>query len=182
MVFADGSELEADLVVFSAGIRPRDELARAAGLAVGERGGIVIDDALPHLATRDIFAIGECALCERHDLRPGRARLRDGARSRRAHLARRATQRFAGADMCTKLKLLGVDVASFGDAFGAHARRARAQRLRRPRQRRLQEAGRLRATASTLLGGILVGDAADYGTLLQIALNRHAAARAPGGR
>ncbi|HBU86642.1 MAG TPA: hypothetical protein DEF26_03140, partial [Acinetobacter sp.] len=40
----DGSELEADVILFSAGIRPRDELARNSGLAIGERGGIVIND------------------------------------------------------------------------------------------------------------------------------------------
>ena len=44
--FSDGEMLDADLVVVSAGIRPRDELARAAGLAVGERGGVVVDDRL----------------------------------------------------------------------------------------------------------------------------------------
>src|SRR3546814_10989868 len=61
MKFADGSELETDMIVFSAGIRPRDDLARAAGLAVGERGGIVVDDAC-RTSDPDIYAIGECAL------------------------------------------------------------------------------------------------------------------------
>jgi len=61
MNFGDGSSLEADVIVFSAGIRPRDELARAAGLAVGERGGIVIDDQC-RTSDPDVFAIGECAL------------------------------------------------------------------------------------------------------------------------
>src|SRR5690606_21707150 len=61
MVFADGSSLETDLIVFSAGIRPRDELARGCGLAVGERGGIVIDNGC-HTSDPDIFAIGECAV------------------------------------------------------------------------------------------------------------------------
>ena len=63
LVFADGNVLETDIVVFSAGIRPRDELARAAGLAVGERGGIRIDS---HCRTSnpDIYAVGECALWE----------------------------------------------------------------------------------------------------------------------
>ncbi|MEK5761031.1 FAD-dependent oxidoreductase, partial [Acinetobacter variabilis] len=61
MKFADGSELEADVILFSAGIRPRDELARNSGLAIGERGGIVIND---YCQTSDtnIYAIGECAL------------------------------------------------------------------------------------------------------------------------
>lgn len=59
--FADGEALETDLVVFSAGIRPRDELARQCGLAVGERGGIVVDESLK-TSDPNILAIGECAL------------------------------------------------------------------------------------------------------------------------
>src|SRR5690606_14307315 len=61
LVFADGSELETDMLVFSAGIRPRDELARNCGLEIGERGGIIIDD-LCRTSDANIFAIGECAL------------------------------------------------------------------------------------------------------------------------
>src|SRR4029077_19639908 len=59
--FADGSTLETDLIVFSAGIRPRDELGRAARLMVGERGGARSDDPC-RTSDPDIFAIGECAL------------------------------------------------------------------------------------------------------------------------
>src|SRR5262249_44377110 len=61
MKFADGSSLETDIIVFSAGIRPRDELARSSGLKLGERGGIVIDDDC-RTSDPDVFAIGECAL------------------------------------------------------------------------------------------------------------------------
>lgn len=61
MAFADGTSLDTDIIVFSAGIRPRDDLARAADLAVGERGGIVIDYKCK-TTDSDIFAIGECAL------------------------------------------------------------------------------------------------------------------------
>ncbi len=53
--------IEAQVVVFSAGIRPRDELARAAGVKVGERGGIVVDDGM-RTSDPAIYAIGECAL------------------------------------------------------------------------------------------------------------------------
>jgi len=61
LMFADGTSLETDLVVFSAGIRPRDQLAKAAGLSIGERGGIAVND---HCQTNDpdIYALGECAL------------------------------------------------------------------------------------------------------------------------
>src|SRR5947199_8801641 len=57
----DVDDLTVDMVVFSAGIRPRDDVARAAGLAVGERGGIVVDDGC-RTSDPDIYAIGECAL------------------------------------------------------------------------------------------------------------------------
>jgi nitrite reductase (NADH) large subunit len=60
MEFADGSFLETDMIVFSAGIRPRDELARACGLDAGPRGGIAIDDDCL-TSDPDIYAIGECA-------------------------------------------------------------------------------------------------------------------------
>ena len=77
MEFAGGDTLETDVVVFSAGIRPRDELARECGLAVGERGGIVIDE---YCATSDphIFAVGECALYDGRIFGLVAARLRDG--------------------------------------------------------------------------------------------------------
>lgn len=119
--FADGSELETDLVVFSAGIRPQDALARSSGLAMGERGGISIDK---HCRTSDerVFAIGECALWEGKIfglVAPGYQMARVVA----AQLCGEA-RAFTGADMSTKLKLLGVDVASFGDA---HARTPGAQ-------------------------------------------------------
>ncbi|MGL5597066.1 MAG: FAD-dependent oxidoreductase, partial [Aeromonas sp.] len=60
LVFADGSQLEVDVVVFSTGIRPQDTLGRYSDLAIAERGGVVIDD---HCVTSDpdIYAIGECA-------------------------------------------------------------------------------------------------------------------------
>ena len=61
MTFADGEELETDIVLFSAGIRPRDDIARKSGLEVGPRGGIVIDNQCK-TSDSNIYAIGECAL------------------------------------------------------------------------------------------------------------------------
>ncbi|MEM5346416.1 FAD-dependent oxidoreductase, partial [Paraburkholderia azotifigens] len=61
LVFADGTHLDTDMIVFSAGIRPRDELARASGLEVGARGGISVDNNC-RTSDPDIYAIGECAL------------------------------------------------------------------------------------------------------------------------
>ena len=111
MKFADGKDLQTDMIVFSAGIRPRDELARECGLAVGERGGIVIDDAC-RTSDADIYAIGECALWSSRLfglVAPGYQMARPlPQRSLRARHRRPASR---GADMSTKLKLLGVDVA-----------------------------------------------------------------------
>ena len=59
--FKDGTHIETDVLLFSAGIRPADTLARQSGLVVGERGGICIDDGC-HSSDPAILAIGECAL------------------------------------------------------------------------------------------------------------------------
>ena len=124
------------MVIVSAGIRPRDELARECGLTVGERGGVVVDDRL-QTSDPSIFAIGEVAL---HAgmiyglVAPGY----EMAEIVAANLTGDDRQ-FAGADLSTKLKLMGVDVASFGD-YEAKPDVDRAAGLRRPVPRRLQEA------------------------------------------
>jgi nitrite reductase (NADH) large subunit len=165
--FADGSALDADVVVFSAGIRPRDELARGAGLAVGERGGIVIDDAC-RTSDPNVFAIGECALWSGRIfglVAPGY----EMAQAVAHQLAGRSDASFRGADMSTKLKLLGVDVASLGDAHAATPR-ARAYSFNDER-RHVYKKLVVDAEGKRLLGGVLVGDAGDYGTWLQMMLN-----------
>ncbi len=166
MEFADGTHLETDMIVFSAGIRPRDELARAAELALGPRGGVAIDDDCltsdPH-----IYAIGECAAWNGQLfglVAPGY----DMARTAARHVLG-APGGFLGADMSTKLKLMGVDVASIGDAHGATAGSRSVQYLdeRRQTYKKLVVSD----CGKRLLGAVLVGDAAEYGTLLQMALN-----------
>lgn len=114
MNFSDDSHLETDLIVFSAGIRPQDALARASGLEVDERGGIVVNN---QCATSDphIHAIGECALWNQRIfglVAPGYTM----ARTLASVLNSDSDAAFTGADMSTKLKLLGVDVGSIGDA------------------------------------------------------------------
>ncbi|MDD3328614.1 MAG: nitrite reductase large subunit NirB [Zoogloea sp.] len=175
MVFADGSHLETDMIVFSAGIRPRDELARQNALAVGARGGIAVDD---HCRTSDpdIYAIGECAAWKDQTfglVAPGYEMARVAAR----HLAGESDASFAGADMSTKLKLMGVDVASIGDAQG-----------RTPGCRSFRYADEIKqvykkivtsADGKRLLGAVLVGNADEYGTLLQMAQNGIALPAAP---
>jgi nitrite reductase (NADH) large subunit len=160
-------DLETHMVVYSAGIRPRDELARDCGLEVGPRGGIVIDDQLV-TSDPDIYAIGECALSGGRIyglVAPGYDMARAVAKALVGETDRSVTS-FTGADMSTKLKLLGVDVASFGDAF-ATSENAREIVFDDPLNgiyKKLVVDG-----AGTVIGGVLVGDAAAYGTLVQMA-------------
>jgi len=167
MRFKEGDDLPVDLVVFSAGIRPRDQLARDAGLDVGERGGVVVDDAC-RTSDRRIFAIGECALYA------GRI---FGLVAPGYQMARVAADRilggdasFTGADMSTKLKLMGIDVASFGDAFATETG-SEAISYRDPVAnvyKRLVLGPPNRKGARKVAGGILVGDATVYQTLVQM--------------
>jgi nitrite reductase (NADH) large subunit len=161
MKLSDGSELAVDMVVFSAGVRPRDQLARDCGLQVGERGGIAVDASCRTVSDDRVFAIGECALAVDGRVYGLVAPGYDMALTAAATIASEASE-FTGADLSTKLKLLGVDVASFGDAHGAadgcldvvysDSRAGLYKKLVIGRD-------------GTLLGGILVGDAEAYGTL-----------------
>jgi nitrite reductase (NADH) large subunit len=167
MNFSDDTHLETDLIVFSAGIRPQDALARSSELAMGERGGIVIND---QCTTSDphIHAIGECALWSEKIfglVAPGYTM----ARTLASVLNGDTEAAFTGADMSTKLKLLGVDVGSIGDAHaqtpGARNIRFNDEQAGHYRRMVISEDGK------ALLGAILVGDNSHYDTLLQYALN-----------
>jgi nitrite reductase (NADH) large subunit len=165
LVFADGTGLETDIVVFSAGIRPRDELARAAGLTVGERGGVRINS---HCQTSnpDIYAVGECALWEGRIfglVAPGYQMAEVAAR----HMTGETQVHFLGADLSTKLKLMGVDVASIGDAHGVTPDAVSYVYTDEVVYKKLVVSG----DRKQLLGAILVGDASDYGPLQQLVLN-----------
>jgi nitrite reductase (NADH) large subunit len=171
--FADDTTLDCQLLVFSAGIRPRDELARAAGLDVGERGGVLTDTAC-RTADPHVWAVGECAAVAGRVyglVGPGYATARVVA-DRIAG----GDRAFPGADLSTKLKLLGVDVASFGDAL-AVAPGARSVTIDDPveaihRKLVVDEDNRL-------LGGILVGDADAYPILHQLHLGGEPLTAAP---
>lgn len=167
MRFADGESLETDLIVFSAGIRPQDALAKDAGLELGARGGVAVDD---QCCTSDaaIYAIGECAAWNGSVfglVAPGYQMARTAA----AALCSGDAQTFTGADMSTKLKLLGVDVGSIGDAHGATPG-ALSYRF-------IDEAGAsyrrlvISADGKRVLGAVLVGDNSSYDTLLQYVQN-----------
>jgi nitrite reductase (NADH) large subunit len=152
--------IDAALLVFSAGVRPRDELAREAGLDIGERGGVLCDLSC---ASSDpaIYAIGEVAAVQ------GRCYGLVGPGYTTAEVVADrllgGDAEFPGADLSTKLKLLGVDVASFGDAMAVT-----------PGALEVAVSDPIGGTysklvvsddAKTLLGGVLVGDASSYGVL-----------------
>ena len=166
LVFADGTHLEADVVLFSAGIRPRDELARLAGLAVGERGGVQIDSRC-RTSNPDVYAIGECALWQGRTfglVAPGYQMAEVAARN----ILGEEVQ-FLGADMSTKLKLMGVEVASIGDAHGSTPDSLNyvfTDEAAGVYKKLVVSHDRKHA-----LGGILVGDTSDFGAILQLTLN-----------
>ncbi|GAA3193471.1 nitrite reductase large subunit NirB [Actinocorallia longicatena] len=159
VVLSDGREIDAEVVVFSAGIRPRDELARLAGLEVGERGGIVVDSAC---LTSDpaIFAVGECALIGGmvYGLVGPCFSMAEVVADRLVNPD--STASFEGADLSTKLKLMGVDVASFGDPFADALGVTYTDPIGGVYKKLL-----VSDDAQTLLGGVLVGDAESYSTL-----------------
>jgi nitrite reductase (NADH) large subunit len=167
MSFADGEPLETDIIVFSAGIRPRDELAKACGLMLGERGGVVINNDC-QTSDKDIYAIGEVALWDNRIfglVAPGYQMAATVA----THVLNDKTTAFNGADMSTKLKLMGVDVASIGDAH-ANTPGSKSYSL-------IDETNEIykklvvSKDSKQLLGAVLIGDAEEYGKLLQIMLN-----------
>lgn len=163
LCFAESLPLAVDLVVFSAGIRPRDQLAREADLEIGERGGVAVDPSC-RTSDPDIYAIGECAHAAGRTwglVAPGY--LMAGVAADRL-VGRDAA--FTGTDLSTKLKLLGVDVASFGDAFAA-GEGTESIVYCDPRTKVYKKL--VVDAAGTVTGGILVGDATAYQTLLQMA-------------
>ncbi len=162
MQFGDNSFLEVDMLVISAGIRPRDELAKIAGLETHPRGGIVVDN---HLKTSDpfIFAIGECALA--HHMIYGLIAPGYEMAEVVVTALMGGTKEFLPFDMSTKLKLIGTDVASFGDAFIEEpaCKTIRYENKAKGVYKRIN----VSLDGKSLLGGILVGDAEQYNMLLQ---------------
>ena len=162
LAFRDEDEtLDVDLVVFSAGIRPRDAIARAAGLDLAERGGVLVDEQCRSTSHEHVWAIGECAA-------PGGTMY--GLVAPGYTMAEVVVDAllggagaFTGADMSTKLKLMGVDVASFGDAFGTTP--DCLELVFNDAVAGIYKKLVISEDGKRLLGGILVGDASAYGIL-----------------
>ena len=168
MCFADDTELNTDLIVFSAGIRPQDELARSSGLDIGERGGIAINNVC-QTSDEAVYCVGEAALWDGRIfglIAPGNQMAQVAAE----HLCGSGDGEFNGADMSTKLKLMGIDVASVGDA---HAKTEGALCYTYVNEvEQIYKKIVVSEDKETLLGAVLVGDAEEYGNLLQFALNK----------
>ncbi|MEH0153569.1 nitrite reductase large subunit NirB [Limibacter armeniacum] len=167
LAFQDGEILHTDMVIISAGIKPRDELARQCGLPVGERGGVVVDGELK-TADPNIFAIGEVALFEGMIyglVAPGY----EMAEIVAAQIAEVDYTPFEGADMSTKLKLVGTEVGSFGDALMES--REGTSIVMEDQFKGIYKRINLSADGKRLLGGVLVGDTSRYNILHQMVLN-----------
>jgi nitrite reductase (NADH) large subunit len=166
LIFTDGTILNTDMLVISAGIKPRDELAKSCGLLTGHRGGIIVNDEM-QTSNPFVFAVGECAL---HNgaiyglVAPG-YEMADVVVNQLSG----NRKSFHGFDMSTKLKLIGVDVASFGDPFieGDESRSVVYHNTYDGIYKRIN----ISQDGKQLLGGILVGNADEYGLLQQTCKN-----------
>ena len=170
MQFTDDTSLDTDMIVFSAGIRPQDGIIKnnpECGIEIGVRGGILIDEQCRTNAEH-VYAIGECAVWDNKIfglVAPGYSMASICA----AQIAGDSARTFTGADMSTKLKLMGVDVGSIGDAHGT-TEGGLSYLYQNPAQGIYKK---LVTTADNkrLLGAVLVGDTEDYNNLLQLYLN-----------
>lgn len=168
MEFGEDDVLECDMLIVSAGIRPRDELGKTCGLEMGVRGGIVVDNRM--LTSDDsIYAIGEIALYNQ---------MIYGLVAPGYDMAGVAVDQILGnqeslmpddIDMSTKLKLIGVDVASFGEPFMPASKGHSV--IFENKTQHLYKRINVSLDGKSLLGGILVGDASDYNMLHQMYLN-----------
>ena len=182
----DDREFHCDLIVFAIGITPRDELAAEAGLTLGPRGGVAIDEACATSAD-GVWAIGEVASIDGTCV--GLVAPANAMAEVVADRLLGGDATFPGIDDATKLKLSGVEVASFGDASGStpHA----LEVVYADPARGLYQKIVVTDDAKTLLGGIFVGDAAPYASLRPLlgrelgaepaAFLSAAGAEAPGG-
>ncbi len=166
LCFSDDTVLETDLILFSAGIRPYDNLAREFDLEIGERGGITINNQC-QTSDADIYAIGECALWNNFIfglVAPGYAMAKVAAN----HICG-GTDSFTGADMSTKLKLMGVEVGSIGDAHGKSMGALTYTYENQPEG--VYKKIVVSNDKTKLLGAVLIGDTSEYDSLLQYMLN-----------
>ncbi|MDO6491887.1 MULTISPECIES: nitrite reductase large subunit NirB [unclassified Cellulophaga] len=168
MEFGEDDVLDVEMLIISAGIRPRDELGKSSGLKMGVRGGIVVDNKM-QTSDKHIYAIGEIALYNQMIyglVAPGYEMATVAVDQITGNLENKMAEEI---DMSTKLKLIGVDVASFGEPF-MPATKGHSVIFENKTQH-LYKRINVSLDGKKLLGGILVGDATDYSMLHQIYLN-----------
>ncbi|WP_202633042.1 NAD(P)/FAD-dependent oxidoreductase [Bradyrhizobium sp. LCT2] len=159
---ADGSRIEADAVIFAAGIRPNIALAKDAGIAVNR--GIVVNDVM-QTASPDIFALGECA--EHRGTCYGLVEpAYEQARVLARHLAGRPAA-YQGSVVSTNLKVSGVSVFSAGDFMGGEGSESLVLS-----DRRRGTYKKLVIADGRLTGAVLIGDTVDALWYLELIRNR----------
>ncbi len=191
-----------DMIVFAVGITPRDELARASGIEVAKRGGITIDARLATSAP-DVYAIGECASWQDETwglIGPGIS-MADVLAFNLTEGPSHSMRSMSTPDVSTKLKLMGVDVASFGDYFADQGKFTRPL----PGQPRRKAAGAppptvadvqsltyhdpfsdvykkyiFTADGKYVVGGMMVGDVSDHVKLVGLANKGKPIVKPPG--
>lgn len=164
MMFEGDDLLKVDMLVISAGIKPRDELGRVSGLEVGVRGGIVVNNQMQS-SDPFIYAIGEVALYNHmiYGLVAPGYEMADVAAEQILKGAKTMRETI---DMSTQLKLIGVEVASFGDPFIENEEVTAI--VYENKLSGIYKRINVTKDSKTLLGGILVGDSSDYNALFQI--------------
>ncbi|ODQ55648.1 nitrite reductase NiiA [Saitoella complicata NRRL Y-17804] len=178
VVFEDGERMDCQMICFAIGIKARDELAHSAGIKCHDRGGILINDAL-ETSAKDVYAIGECASFENATyglIAPG-IEMADVLAFNLTQAKLHAPRKFKTPDLSTKLKLMGVDVASFGDFFADRdgpknvPKRAGAGKEKKPGVKSLTYKDPFSSVykkyiftddGKYLLGGMMIGDTSDY--------------------
>lgn len=159
---ADGSRIEADAVIFAAGIKPNVALAKEAGIAVNR--GVVVNDVM-RTSSSDVFALGECA--EHRGICYGLVEpAYEQARVLARHLAGRPAA-YEGSVISTNLKVSGVSLFSAGDFMGGEGSESLvlSDRSRGTYKKLVIADGRL-------TGAVLIGDTADALWYLELIRNR----------
>lgn len=200
IVFEDGERIECRCVMFAIGIKARDDLAKSAGIKCSDRGGIEIDQNLM-TSEDDIYSIGECASWESQTfglIAPG-IEMADILAFNLTQAKVHSRRKFKRPDLSTKLKLLGVDVASFGDFFADRdgLKVTMPKKHTKKEKANLADANEHISTAvkaliykdpfqsvykkylfspdgKYLLGGMMIGDTKDYVKLVPLVKNQKA--------
>ncbi|EED95108.1 NADPH nitrite reductase [Thalassiosira pseudonana CCMP1335] len=170
-------DLDVQMIVVSAGIKPRDDLAKDTDIALGERGGIIVDEQL-RTNVNGVYAIGEIALYNNFIyglIAPGYEMA--GVCSKIVAKEEFGIDvdfveepAFTGADLSTKLKLLGCDVASFGENQPSPDDPDVSNLVWNDPLGGIYRKLIFNKAGSRLRGGILVGDASDYSKLHALAV------------